>query len=253
MHRRFQKTVLLLALTVLSSFILLAGAPAPAAASMPVAIRPIADFTSTQGTTNLFIPPVPDFIAWANNNPQTLFASVDYAGLANSWLVANGGPNLGTQVSGTVTDRPQKDGRSIVTVVLHTTNANTWVVPLPGDVAADPLVFGYRAQDLAANPSLTPALSESHLQAEFMNTGVGAPLPDLVNAFILGNALPGQELRMLSFRSSGSGPLRAAFGVPDGTPGTLAVTQTGLFQAGFHGAVGDAFPAEKVILKANGQ
>jgi hypothetical protein len=250
MHRHLQTTALLLAAMVAGGMIL-AG---PAGATMPVQIRPISDFTSTQGTTNIFIPPVPDYIGWTNNNPQTMFASVDYAGLANAWLVANGGSNLGTQVTGTVTDRPLKDGRSVVTVIAHTTNANTWDIPLPvDDLATAPLLFGYRAQDLAGNPSLTPALSECHLKVVLINTAPGAPIPDLVDAFILGNTLPGQELQSLAFRSSGSGPMHAEAGVPEGTPGSLIVTQTGLFTTGFHGAVGDGFPAESVFLNPIGQ
>jgi hypothetical protein len=58
--------------------------------------RPLSDFISTQGSTNIFIPPLPDFIGWTNNNPQTLFVSVDYTGLVASYLVSHGGPSLGT-------------------------------------------------------------------------------------------------------------------------------------------------------------
>ena len=222
------------------------GSAGIAGASSPVAIRPISDFVSTQGSTNIFIPPVPDYVGWTDN-PLRQFASVDYAGLAAAYLVSNGGPNLGTTTSGTVVERPLRDGGAMVTVILRTTRANSWVVPLPGDIANDPLQFGYRAGDLLANPSLTPALSNSELKVSFRNTAPGAPLPDLV-AFILGNAGPGQELRTLAFRSDGDGPLHALFGVPEGTPGHLTVTQTGLLMTGFHGATADAFPAERVDL-----
>jgi len=223
-----------------------------ASASMPARVRPLSDFTSTQGTTNIFIPPVPDFIGWGDNPPHQ-FASVDYAGLAAAWLVANGGPNLGTQVQGNVIERPLSDGRALVSVVLRTTGANSWVSPNPGDFANDPLQFGYRAQDILANSSLSPALSNCTLNVTFKNTAPGAPLPDLVNAFILGNTAPGQELRTLSFRSDGDGPLHAAFGVAEGTPGHLTVTETGLFMTGFHGATSDAFPVERVDLHPLGQ
>ena len=223
------------------------GGAATARASLPVRQRPLSDFLSTQGTTNIFIPPVPDFIGWGDNPPHQ-FASVDYAGLAAAWLLTNGGPNLGTQVSGNVTDRPLSDGRSLVSVVLHTTNANSWVVNNPGDFANDPLQFGYRAQDILANSALSPALSSCTFSVSFKNTAPGAPLPDLVNAFILGNAAPGQELRTLAFRSEGDGPLHAAFGVAEGTPGHLTVSQTGLLMTGFHGATNDAFPVERVDL-----
>ena len=219
--------------------------------------RPVSDFVSAQGSTNGFIPPIPDFIAWTDNPPNgcnaTKFASVDYAGVAAAWLQANGGPAFGTQVGGSVTERPLADGRADVTVVLNTSNAISWVVAFPiNDLATDPTIFGSRANEILANPSLQPGLSTCVLQVEFTNTAMGAPLPDLVNAFILGNGLPGQSLTTLSFRSSGSGPLHAAFGVPEGTPGTLTVSQTGLLTHTFQGCPGDAFPAEVVRVVANG-
>jgi len=215
--------------------------------------RPLSDFLSTQGTTNGFIPPLPDFIAWTNNDPQTMFVSVDYAGVVASYLNSHGGPSLGTTMSGSVTERPLADGRAEVSVLLHTDRALTWTIALPPtDLATDPLLYGYRGTDLLADPSLTPALSSSDLQVVFKNTAPGAALPDLVTAFILGEAEPGQELVMLAFRSRGSGPLRAAFGVADGTPGRCTVVNTGLFQTPFKGAVADAFPAEHVQLQAVG-
>jgi hypothetical protein len=226
-----------------------AGTPQLAAAVH----RPLSDFLSAQGSTNGFIPPLPDFIAWTNNNPQTMFVSVDYAGLVASYLTSHGGPSLGTQMSGSVLERPLADGRAEVSVILHTDRALTWTIALPStDLAGDPLLYGYRGTDLVANPLLTPALSSSDLQVVFKNTAPGAALPDLVTAFILGEAEPGQELVMLAFRSRGSGPLRAAFGVADGTPGRCTVVNTGLFRTPFKGAVADAFPAEHVQLQVAG-
>jgi len=215
--------------------------------------RPLSDFLAAQGSTSIFISPLPDFIGWANNSPQTLFASVDYLGLVGDYLASHGGPVLGTQVEGTVSERALADGRAEVTVVLHTTDALTWVMPLPGnDFATDPLVFGYRGTDLLADPSLVPALSSSDSKVVFKNTAPGAPLPDLITAFILGQTLPGQELVSLSFDSNGTGLLRALSGEPEGSPGRCTVVQTGLFMTGFHGAVGDGFPAERVTIRPVG-
>ncbi len=212
--------------------------------------RPLSDFLSAQGSTNFFVPPVPDFIGWGSSfaNPPVLFASVDYAGLAATWLQNNGGPSLGTTVTGDVNERRLSDGRAQVVVNVDFTKALTWAFQFPGDFATAPLIFGYRAQDLAANPGLTPGLSTGKLQVKFKNTAPGAPLPDLI-AFILGTAAPGQELVSIAFRSDGLGPLRAPFGVAEGTPGKCVVTQTGLLMTSFMGATGDAFPAEKVIIK----
>ena len=225
---------------------LLAGKPG----AQPETQRPLSDFLSAQGSTSMFFPPFPDFVAWTNNNPQTRFAAIDYTGLVAAYLQSHGGPSLGTQVSGSVSERPLADGRAEVTVDLRTTRAMSWAVGLPGDIMNDPPIFGYRQGELLANPSLTPALSSSELNVVFTNDAPGAPLPDLVTAFILGNATPGQQLLKLMFRSSGSGPLR---GSSEGALAHLTVTQTGLLITGFHGATADAFPAERVDLHLIGK
>ena len=209
--------------------------------------RPLSDFLSAQGTTSLFQTPVPDYIGWFNN-PPTHFALVDYAGLASKWLQDNGGPSLGTQVSGTVSERPLADGRAEVTVILHTTNALAWV-STADDAINGTLLMGSRAQAILADPANhPPALGGVEFMVVFNNTAPGAPIPDLVDAFILGNAAPGQELIALSIRISAVGPLHAAFGVTEGTPGRLVVTQTGNFRTPGRGATADGFPAERVDL-----
>jgi hypothetical protein len=215
--------------------------------------RPIADFLDAQGTTNQFIPPVPDFVGWGNNNPATRFASVDYAGLANGYLVGVGYPDLGTKTSGKVTELELKDGRARVSVVLHTTNALSWALKQPiTDIATDPLSFGYRPAELLADEALDPALGDSEFSVEFNNTAPGAPLPDLIVAFIVGPAEEGQELLKLSFRASAAGDLREPSGFPEGTSGHLTIVQTGLVYKATspdqppHPAVADGFPAERV-------
>jgi hypothetical protein len=226
--------------------------------------RPIADFLSAQGTTMVFNTPVRDQIAWFSavapppvRRPPVRFALVDYCGFADEYLQSiDPSLALGTSTGGSVTERPLSDGRAEVTVILHTTSALTWALNInlsdPNfDPNAAPTDFGFRAAELALFPDLTePALGESHLKMVFRNTSPGAPLPDLVNAFVLGNAEPGQELISLAFRSDSEGPLHASFGVPEGTPGQCVVTQTGITMSGSHGATADAFPAERVDLTA---
>lgn len=202
--------------------------------------RPLADFLGAQGTTSVFVTPVPDYVGWATSFATTtvgLFALVDYAGLAATWIEDNGGPSLGTEVTGEVHERPLSDGRALVTVILHTKNALTWVMPLDlatcCDFANDPLAFGYRASDLVGDPTLEPGLAQSHFQVIFKNTAPGDPLPDLVNAFILGNALPGQEQVAISISANAQGPLRPASGFADGTPGRAVITQISTRSDGF--------------------
>jgi len=225
--------------------------------------RPISDFVNVQGTTVTFNPPVPDYVGWSRpftTPPQDQrLALGDYAGIANEFIEDNSRISLETRVSGSVIERPLADGRAEVTVILHTENALTFVIPfaLNGPVnqaQINPLLFGFRPQDIVANPNLSPGLGESHLVLVFNNTAFGAPLPDFVNAFILGNTAPGQELVSVYFHASASGPLRPAFGVPDGTPGRCTVAETGvLFRGPFKGATADGFPAELVELRVIGR
>jgi hypothetical protein len=224
--------------------------------AMQATQRPLSDFISTQGTTNIFVPPVPDFIGWltAVGIEPPYFASVDYAGLANGWLMANGHPSLGTTFGGSVTERPLPDGRAQVSVNLHTRNALTWVGDLStGDFATGTLLFGNRAQDVLAGAE--PALGESHFQAVFRIAAPGAPIPDRVaNGFCVGPNPAGCELISLSFRANASGVLHAAFGVAEGTPGRAVVSQTGvLFRGPFKGATADGFPVELIQMHVTGQ
>lgn len=218
--------------------------------------RPISDFTSAQGTTMVFTPPARDVIAWSTCSVCVpgLFAWFDYAGRAN----ATQSLGLGTATEGSITERPLSDGRADVKVVLHTRKALSWAAEFnpfsPPDPNTSPLLFGWRAQDILADPNKTAALADSNLVVEFKNTAPGAPLPDLVDAFILGNASAGQEIISISFYATASGPLHANAGVAEGTPGRCTVAEAGvLFKAKFMGATGDGFPVELVELRAVGK
>lgn len=219
--------------------------------------RPIADFLSAQGTfclpdggggCLLFVPPVPNFLGLSTPGPPVRCASVDYAGVANAWLISQGGTALGTQTGGTIVERTLPDGRAELTVLLSTKKALTWVVD-GCDFAGGTLLFGRRTPDVLAG--LQPSLGDSFMQWVFINTAPGDPLPDLVQ--LLNVPLPGQELRFVGFRAQADGELRAAFGVPDGTPGQATIVQTAVLMASFKGATADGFPAEMVNLKVTGK
>src|SRR5438552_11446756 len=114
--------------------------------------RPLSDFLSTQGTTTQYFPPVPDFIGWTNNNPPTLFAAVDYAGLVAKYLAAHGGPSLGTTISGGITETRLADGTYEVVVTTSTKNALAWACDV-SNIFTNPTLFGSRGSELAANPN----------------------------------------------------------------------------------------------------
>jgi len=241
------------------------------AASTPAAQpgqRPITDFTSRQGTyclkfgaegidcaaggyggvgCELFVPPQPNVQGWAD---PTTFVLVDYAGLAD-FLV---GGAFGTTLDGSVNEVPLADGRARVSVLLHTRNALTWASHFSDTDFPGPVVFGHRLDDVMLGAD--PALGESLLQVTFKNSAPGAPLPDLIQLHFCPGE--GQELEVLSFRARANGTLRAAFGVPDGSPGRLETVQTGLFKvsgvANSNSRVAlDAFPAEKVLIQPTGK
>jgi hypothetical protein len=141
-----------------------------------------------------------------------------------------------------------------VSVVLHTTDALSWAVPVD---AADPnpfgdndLRFGARVPDVVAGAP--PALGNSQLKLVFKNSEPGAALPDLLQLLIAPET--NQELVEMSFRGQANGELHDTFDVAEGTPGRLTVVQTGLFGRSSHkGATADLFPAELVNLKPVGR
>jgi hypothetical protein len=95
-----------------------AGTPVGAGQGESGNQRPLSDWISQQGNTAVFFPPVPDLLGWGNVDDQPLqplrFALVDYTGQFNEWIKDNGGPDLGTTVSGTVTEHALADGRARV-------------------------------------------------------------------------------------------------------------------------------------------
>jgi hypothetical protein len=117
------------------------------------------------------------------------------------------------------------------------------------DFAHGGLLFGARVPDVVLGAAA--ALGDSTLTVQFINTAPGAPLPDLIQ--LAAFPRPGQELKAIAIRAQADGELRAAFGVADGTPGRAEVIQVGLFLAGFHGAVADGFPAERINLSRAGR
>ena len=225
--------------------------------------RPIQDFLDTQGSfcvddsaggCLLFVPPDPNFLGWNSEFDATpvRFAGVDYAGLALDDTYALGKE---PQITGTVTERPLKDGSAEVTVRLHTQNANVWVIELDASnecatcleqIASKPTLFGHRPAEVRTGAS--QALGDSFLHVVFINSAPGAPLPDLIAI------MNTPAIKFVAFHARAHGPLTAEFGVADGTPGRCTITQTGLFKTKGQGvALEDSFPAEAINLSVVGR
>jgi hypothetical protein len=220
-------------------------------ASLPASPgRPLSDFLGAQGTTSVFAAPLPDYIAWSDG-AHGMMMSLDYAGLAEAWTMteSGGAVSYGTTITGSISEHPLADGRADVHITLHIHDALGYVVAF--DAVSGPdfsdIRFGRLAP--AALAAHDAALGDAEMEIRLINTAPGAPIPDLVDAFILGNAQAGQELRFIRINGQATGALRAASGFPEGASGRAAVVQTGVLQAGFHGAVGDGFPVERVTLR----
>jgi hypothetical protein len=207
--------------------------------------RPFSDWLSAQGNVN------PGNCAstvtgWLTPDFAT-FARADYSGKICDCITANGGPTFHPEFSGTVTERDLPDGTAEILVIHHFTNThvvardNTLPAP-PGGPA--PAILGYNATELFNHPELQSAVANGTIQVKFIIAHPGDPLPDL----------PVINLLSLSARIQGSGPLRSAFGVLEGTPGRVLVSQTGLFNIPGQGnGVADSFPAELVRVFQAGQ
>ena len=154
--------------------------------------RSINDFVSVQGTfcvppswgvppgaqivngCVLYVPPVENFGGWGTLKNTSycpvgiLLAAVDYAGLANDYIISQGGTSLGTTLAGTVNEHALSDGTAEVIVNLTTKNALAWGGCDPTgsvygfDFATATLLFGNQAP--AVLTGATAALANSTMQ-----------------------------------------------------------------------------------------
>jgi hypothetical protein len=173
-------------------------------------------------------------------------AVVDYAGGANLYLMSRGYPSLGTQTDGSIVEIPLPDGRAEVTVVLHTTNALTFVSKWDASSQSaqeNTRLFGNTVNDFIQDPhGHRLAVGESHLVLVFKNTAPGAPMPDLVKWLALGQGDPRLAIDSLYFDANAGGTLHAAANLgPEGTPGRCVVSQFALFSGPVQGPDGGFF------------
>ena len=216
---------------------------------------PISDFTSAQGTTNVFFPPDPDLTAWSGRPPEYLrLGWMDYAGAADRYLVSIGKPSLGTTTSGSFTRSDIGGGLVEYSVQLHTDNALAWCVSLFPDFTLTDL-FGAHAFEVAAGA--TPALGHCDL-AVVWRQNAGTPIADITASTNVDPgkyAPPGFQMVSMNFRGTASGPLHAASGLgAEGTPGYMVIAQinSNLQSIGKGKGNADAFPAEVMDLHAVG-
>ena len=188
-------------------------------ASAGTRVRPISDFVSAQGSFHPGGGPVGALFIWGNSFNE-LFR-VDYPGTDDKGLISVGGPNVHTSFSGAITETTLADGRVLDTIHLVTNNAIAYVVdasnfPCPGGFIACPTILGYNFPELA-NGIGSPVLANSVMDVTLINTGPGAPIPDLVlSSFTPSDS--GAYVKTITIRATTVGPLRAPY-FPEGTRG----------------------------------
>jgi hypothetical protein len=204
--------------------------------------RPFSDWLNAQG--NPIKPNICYYsiLGWSTPDFST-FALADYSGKMGACVTANGGPTFHPVFRGTVTERDLPDGTAEILVNEQFTNTYAYAL----DTTQFPLrtLLGSAQYQYLGQPTPT-AVASGMLQVKFIIPFPGAPLPDLEDAVFSG------AVESISARINGDGPLRAEFGVPEGTPGKFVVSQTGLFNIPGRGnGVADGFPAEIVrVFKA---
>ena len=221
--------------------------------------RDLSEFLSAQGRfcfpdgtggCTVFIPPVSNFFGASDLTGKLM--SADYAGLvARCWPTL-----LPTTFDGTIIERPLKDGTAEIELILHTSNALTWVTQ-GADFVSGPVLFGQRwsTSGTCGAPSTAgltnPALGDIHLHMVFTNPSPGYPLPDLEQ--LLGFPKPGQAVTSLKWTVKATGLLYNLPGIADGTPGQASTDQVGLLTKTNGKAATDGFTVERIDLKPIGK
>lgn len=202
---------------------------ATALPTLQAAQRPIEDFLNAQNDYGVY---------WIDPQPKygANFAEIDYSGFKAALMEFYGYPPLGTTFSGTVVERPLRDGRADVEVVLHTRNALAWAGYAPeGWYPTEWLMGGDWWQVIWFGYPLV--LGDCTLQLRFINTAPNAPLPHF---FAIGTE--GTEMISMYFVGSAHGLLA------DGSPGYMEITQVGL-----SAPTPDGWPVEHILVKRVGK
>jgi hypothetical protein len=233
----------LLALPTVAGLVLgLVALLAPTSAQ--AAQRPIEDFLSAQGIAYPGVS-TPWTDPWAKDGANVAF--LDYAGIENAKLIAAGGPDLGTKISGQIEEMPLPDGRAEVHIVLHARNAlafaGVWDFSAPWHEATVTLLFGHTWEEVL--DGAPAALGDATLELRIINTAPLAPLPDFYQAAWFGDP---KQFLFVSFKA------RAAGTLADGSRGSLEVTETGPLAASppkppFF----DSWATEHILLKHVGK
>ncbi len=187
--------------------------------------RPIEEFVAAQpkycllpGNPNNCPNTLPGIDLASFYDPTTGNAIVlDYPGIAAAYLAANGGPDLGTTFSGTVTERVLNDGRAEIDVVLRTEHALAFVEDINTPVFGSVIRLGATPTQVLAGAPV--ALGSSTLRLTYVAPAPGMPLVAVSQVAYF--ETDRYKLLRLSFFAEAEGVLHAASGYPEGTPGRV--------------------------------
>lgn len=192
-------------------------------AGTAVVHRPLEDFHATSRDCP---------VAWWDPSQPNMTAVIDFWDFFHNWY-----PDvpLGTTYTGWVKERPLADGTAEITVRVHVKNAFTGARLLT-ETGPGPAVFGYLSREVAAGSP--PVLGQGTFSITYINTAPGAPLPDFCD--VIFSEENTWQVSKIHATGSATGPLRATFGVPEGTPGRLNLVEVyrELTQAGSEVAKG---------------
>jgi hypothetical protein len=162
-------------------------------------------------------------IVGIEDTASTKCAFIDYASVIDRWLTTeSAGPvALPTNVTGSVKEHISADGTAEITVRLVTTNALMFVVDgcVGGELGS--ILFGWPPAEVLAGA--TPTLADVTFYARYIMPEAGLPLSDIGQIIAFPHS--GEQIGQVRQDGDARGELRAAFGVPDGTAGTLSTWQ----------------------------
>lgn len=198
--------------------------------------RPYTDFVQAQGAEFFFLA-----LTKGSKLPNCPTPGSEPAGFVDYLGQDASAAQVGTKITGTVEQTNNGDGTSTIHVDLDTTNAvasascynlatgNTPPYVDPG------LYFGFTDNEVVAGAPA--ALATSHFSTTYamLGTSPTMPLADITTIPTCTQPAgippaPAPCLETLELHAAATGALRQPFGVPDLTPGTMSMEQTGTFK-----------------------
>jgi hypothetical protein len=253
-----------LGISVLAIPAVLTTTPA-AEAGNGTTVRPISDFLEAQQlsytstTPPLFRSGIVDWVSEGKDGEVEWRMRVDFLGIIDRDFIQSSrawGTSIGSTFSGKVTEKVQKDGRTLVHVTLHGKDVLCFVGK---GLNLNPftVVWGNHAgwANFQGWSLDTLDTADVHYELRFLTDDEpGSQLPQLTELLFFPR--PDQEVVQQLITVSGDGRLRALYGVADGTPGKVSMTMKHVNNASFDPSAEDPkrdpWPVARIDLRPAG-